>query len=144
MRIVKETVQTETTMKLLIPILILLLGSFTLYAQNDADAYRNRHLENQPPKRQYDPFGISPRFRLPHPEQPVLPDSAVHFPGNFLGNDKAFGDLSQNLPMPVAGPRSAFSSDMPVMVPDSSVQYFILQKKLDVVNPLYRSREEER
>ena len=88
-------------------------------------------------------FDISPKFQKEFPSLKFdfsypLPEIRKNEkePENRLLNDNTTYFSSR---MPVM--KGDFHSNMPVAVPDSSVHYFILNKKIQVVNPLEQKSE---
>ena len=88
-------------------------------------------------------FNISPEFQKEIPSLKFdfsypLPEIRKNEkePENRLLNDNTTYFSSR---MPVA--KGKFHSTMPIAVPDSSVHYFILNKKIEVINPLEQKSE---
>lgn len=107
--------------------LLVLIFSVAGYAQEKQNKPYNKFFNEEKPKRRYDYFDISPQFKLPNPEAPVLTDSLVKRRRYITGADISEKDFPDYFNMPVWRPGPEFSSNMPVMVPDSSVHYFILK-----------------
>lgn len=85
-------------------------------------------LEKKKPER-FDQFEISPKFKLKPSDSltfsdslPKLPEIQVHPEIAIAGKDTTD---PFRMPVVIIGP--GFHSDMPVMVPDSSVHYYIKQ-----------------
>lgn len=84
-------------------------------------------------------FVISPTFKTDTSEMKILPFKKL--PGDsFTQNDQGKNDFFANrqkyeFSMPVAG-GGPDCFNMPVFVPDSTVQYYIKEKRIDYVNPL--------
>ena len=88
-------------------------------------------------------FDISPEFQKEFPSLKFdfsypLPEIRKNEKKtqNLLLNDNTTYFSSR---MPVA--KGKFHSNMPIAVPDSSVHYFILNKKIEVINPLEQKSE---
>jgi hypothetical protein len=124
-------------------IALILSVSFYSFGQNRntqkllPDNYFSEQLDN---KRLPYSFDISPEFQeeIPVPKFDFsypLPEIQQHGEesDNQLLNDNTTYFSSR---MPVL--KSDFQSNMPIAIPDSSVHYFILNKKIEVVNPLER------
>lgn len=84
-------------------------------------------------------FAISPTFKTDTSAIKILPFQKL--PGDsFTQNNQGKNDFFANrqkpeLRMPIAsGGQDCFN--MPVFVPDSTVQYYIKEKRIDYVNPL--------
>jgi len=84
-------------------------------------------------------FAISPTFKTDTSAIKILPFQKL--PGDsFMQNNQSINDIFANrqkyeFRMPVAGGgRDCFN--MPVFVPDSTVQYYIKEKRIESVNPL--------
>jgi hypothetical protein len=84
-------------------------------------------------------FAISPTFKTDTSEFKILPFQKL--PGDsFTQNKQGKNDFFANgrkpeFRMPVAG-GGPDCFNMPVFVPDSTVQYYIKEKRIDFVNPL--------
>lgn len=84
-------------------------------------------------------FTISPTFKTDTSAIKILPFQKL--PGDsFMQNNQGKNDFFANrqkseLRMPVARGGSGHFN-MPVFVPDSTVQYYIKEKRIDYVNPL--------
>lgn len=123
---------------------LLLSISFSSFGQSKIqqellpDNYFSEQLENQ---RIPDSFKISPEFQKEIPSLkfdfsyplPEIQENEVETK-NLLLNDRTTYFSSR---MPVV--KGDFHSNMPIAVPDSSVHYYILNKKIEVVNPLFKS-----
>ena len=130
-----------------ISILIFLMSvSFISFGQDKntqkllPDNYFSEQLEKK--KLPYS-FDISPEFQK---EVPSLKFDFSYPLPEIRKNEKETGRrfLNDNTTyfssrMPVV--KGNFQSNMPIAVPDSSVHYFILNKKIEVVNPLERKSE---
>lgn len=85
-------------------------------------------------------FEISPKFKTDTSAIKILPFQKL--PGDsFTQNNQGKNDFFANrqkpeLRMPVAGGGGHDRFNMPVYVPDSTVQYYIKNKQVDYVNPL--------
>ncbi len=66
-------------------------------------------------------------IRLNLQENNMLPEVQKIISGN-----KSNKNLAHHFNMPAVKPGPAFSSNMPVMGPQSSVQYYILQKRISI------------
>ena len=87
-------------------------------------------------------FMISPKIKSDTSEFKILPiqklqgDSSMQNNQNI--NDFFSNHQKSELRMPVAGGGYNYFN-MPVAVPDSTVQYYIKEKRIDYVNPLERN-----
>jgi hypothetical protein len=85
-------------------------------------------------------FVISPTFKTDTSAIKILPFQKL--PGDsFTQNNQGKNDFFANrqkpeFRMPVAGGGGRDYFNMPVAVPDSTVQYYIKEKRIDYVNPL--------
>jgi hypothetical protein len=85
-------------------------------------------------------FVISPKFKTDTSAIKILPFQKL--PGDsFTQNNQGKNDFFANrqkpeFRMPVAGGGVHYYFNMPVAVPDSTVQYYIKEKRIDYVNPL--------
>lgn len=85
-------------------------------------------------------FAISPKFKTDTSAVKILPFQKL--PGDsFTQNNRGKNDFFANCQkpefrMPVAGGGVNNYFNMPVAVPDSTVQYYIKNKQVDYVNPL--------
>ena len=85
-------------------------------------------------------FVISPTFKTDTSAIKIRPFQK--FPGDsFTQNNQSKNDLFANhqkpeFRMPVAGGGVHYYFNMPVAVPDSTVKYYIKEKRIDYVNPL--------
>ena len=84
-------------------------------------------------------FVISPKFKTDTSAIKIRPFQK--FPGDsFTQNNQGKNDFFANhekpeFRMPVAGGGVHYYFNMPVAVPDSTVQYYIKEKRIDYVNP---------
>ncbi len=83
---------------------------------------------------------ISPTFKTDTSEIKILPFQKLPA-DSFKQNNQSKNDIFANrqkpeLRMPVAGARMHNFFNMPVAVPDSTVQYYIREKRIDYENPL--------
>ncbi len=83
--------------------------------------------QNKKNRERYNQFEISPKFK-PQPDSLFLADT---FPGipefSFTPEIVPKKDTTDPFRMPVVIVRPDFSSNMPIIVPDSSVHYYIKQ-----------------
>ena len=84
-------------------------------------------------------IAISPKFKADTTEIKILPFQKLSddtFTQNNQGKNDFFANRQKyEFRMPVAGGgRDCFN--MPVFVPDSTVQYYIKEKRIEYVNPL--------
>ena len=85
-------------------------------------------------------FAISPKFKTDTSEIKILPFQKL--PGDsFTQNNQGKNDFFANgqkpeFRMPVAGAGGRNYFNMPVAIPDSTVKYYIKEKRIDYVNPL--------
>jgi hypothetical protein len=128
-----------------IVILILLAGFFvSAYAQDKNPAFEkaikefyNRQLKTDTT----DSFALKLKPGVPFHDSIHLPDLEKNYAwplnmdSNFVFNSQPIYELR----MPVVIPASP--DNMPVLVPDSSVHYYILQKQIDYFNPLEKKRK---
>lgn len=88
-------------------------------------------------------FVISPTFKTDTSEIKIIPFHKL--PGDsFTQNDQDKNDFLANrqkpeLRMPVGGAGGRNYFNMPIFVPDSTVHYYIKEKRIDFVNPLERN-----
>jgi hypothetical protein len=88
-------------------------------------------------------FAISPTFKTDTSAIKILPFQKL--PGDsFTQNNQGKNDFFANrqkpeFRMPVAGAGGRNYFNMPVFVPDSTVQYYIKEKRIDFVNPLEKN-----
>jgi hypothetical protein len=84
-------------------------------------------------------FAISPTFKTDTSEIKILPFQKL--PGDsFTQNNQSINEIFANrqkyeFRMPVAG-GGPDCFNMPVLVPDSTVRYYIKEKRIESVNPL--------
>ncbi len=89
-------------------------------------------------------FAISPKFKTDTSEIEILPFRKL--PGDsFLQNNQNKNDFFANkekpeFRMPVAGGGYNYFN-MPIAVPDSTVEYYIKNKRIDYVNPLEKRKQ---
>ena len=119
-------------MKIVFLLSVALICTLLVQAQEKPDKLPTIPFGEINPEQHGNPFDSSPQFKLPDPEAPAFPDSLFEKPGNGMWAEGVANDVTDYFHMPVAKPGTQFSSNMPVMVPDSSVNYHILQKKLDL------------
>ena len=91
-----------------------------------------KNLPGKRDKAMFDNFDSSQGVRTDQPDSLIFPDTLRRFPEirNHPELAKPVEDTIDPYRMPVAGLGAKFHSNMPVVVPDSSVHYFILQKKI--------------
>ena len=88
-------------------------------------------------------FAISPKFKTDTSAIKIRPFQK--FPGDsFTQNNQGKNDFFANhqkseFRMPVAGGGVHYYFNMPVAVPDSTVQYYIKEKRIYYVNPLEKN-----
>jgi hypothetical protein len=103
---------------LFITTILFLSGSISVQREN-------RHNKKNPER--YNQFEISPKFK-PQPDSLFFSDT---FPGipefSFTPEIAPQKETDDPFRMPVFKVNPDFSSNMPIMVPDSSVQYYIKQ-----------------
>ena len=84
-------------------------------------------------------FAISPTFKTDTSEIKIIPFQKLPN-DSFTQNNQGINDFFANrqkpeLRMPVAG-GGYDSFNMPITVPDSTLQYYTKEKRIDYVNPL--------
>lgn len=103
---------------LFITTILFLAGSLSAQTENR---------QNKKARERYNPFEISPKFK-PQPDSLFFSDT---FPGipEFSFTPEILPEKETDDPfrMPVVIVRPDYPSNMPVMVPDSSVHYYIKQ-----------------
>ncbi|GAB1450760.1 hypothetical protein MASR2M47_08160 [Draconibacterium sp.] len=90
-------------------------------------------------------FVISPKLKTDPSEIEKLPFQKLP-DDSFKQNNQGKNDFFANSPkseysMPVAGAGGRNYFNMPVAVPDSTVHYYIKDKRVDYVNPLERNNK---
>lgn len=128
----ERTFLNQYSMKFLSSILFILVFSIAGYAQENTNKSENNLFNEEKPKQRYELFETSPKLKFPNPDGLVFSDSIRSLPGKVPIAIRPENDLTAYFSMPVAEPGDAFSSNMPVMVPDSSVHYYILQKRIRI------------
>lgn len=128
--------------------IIILLLSISLYSfgqdKNSQKLLPDNYFQEQLEKKKLPySFDISPEFQKEYPSLKF--DFSYPLP-EIRKNEKETEIrlkleklVSYCSKMPVM--KGDFHSNMPVSVPDSSVHYFILNKKIEVINPLERKFE---
>ena len=128
-------------MKTTLLIIIILVAVIITTAQElkTGNNFQNKKFNTEVITDNAEYFVISPTFKTDNSEIKILPFQKL--PGDsFTQNDQGKIDFFANhqkseLRMPVArGGLDYFN--MPVFVPDSTVQYYIKEKRIDFVNPL--------
>lgn len=122
-------------MKTLIFFLVIISCIFLVRAQEKPDKLQSIPFDTKTPGQKYDLFKSSPLFKLPAPEAPSFTDSLGNNPRYLIGADNSVKDVSDYFNMPVMKPGPAFSSNMPIMVPDTSVHYYIRQMRIEMNGP---------
>jgi len=126
-------------------LMVVILGTVIISAAQEpktVNNFQNKkfNTEVNPDTSEY--FVISPTFKTDTSEIKILPFQKL--PGDsFTQNNQNKNDFFANrqkyeLRMPVAGEGSGHFN-MPVFVPDSTVQYYIKEKRIDYVNPLEKN-----
>jgi hypothetical protein len=125
-----------------IVLIIMILGTVIIATAQESKTGKNFQqkkfsIEVNPDSAEY--FVISPTFKTDTSAIKILPFQKL--PGDsFTQNNQGKNDFFANhqkseFRMPVArGGRNYFN--MPVFVPDSTVEYYIKNKQVDIVNPL--------
>ncbi len=130
-----------------IVLFILLTGiTLSIFAQDKNPAFEKAIAEYLTQQLNTDTtklFPYSPRLNpvIPFQDSLKLPDLEKKYAWP-LQNDSTFvyyGQPMYELRMPVVIPGSP--DNMPVMVPDSNVHYYILQKNFGFVNPLEKKKK---
>lgn len=119
-------------MKALIFFIVVFSCAFLVQAQEQPDKLKSIPFNDKIPGQRDYPLEALPQFEFPAPEVPALTDSIVKIPGYIFGEEGFNTDASAYFNMPISRPGPAFSSNMPIMVPDSSVHFYILQKKIEL------------
>jgi hypothetical protein len=119
-------------MKFVFFFLVIFIFTLGIKAQEKPDKLKPKLFEKNNPGNKDNPFDSSPQFKLPGPEEPLFTDSIFKKRRNITGGVIYDKDMPDNSNMPVWKPGPEFSSNMPVMVPDTSVHYFILNKKIEM------------
>jgi hypothetical protein len=118
--VVKNYLFNKTKMKTLLFLTTFFILSGSLSAQTETP-------QNKKNRERFNQFEISPKFK-PQPDSLFLADT---FPGNpeFLFTPEILPPKESDDPfnMPIFKVNPDFSSNMPIMVPDSSVHYYIKQ-----------------
>lgn len=117
-------------MKCIAFIICILAFSLASMAQQEKKLPDNRLFIPDKSLPEHNLFDTIPFFVLPDPDGLVFTDSIreLPFPGTWFYKPEP--EFSVRYPMPVVGPGAGFSSEMPVAVPDSSVHFHILQKRI--------------
>ena len=117
-------------MKCIAFIICIFAFSLTAMAQQEKKLPENRLFVPDKSLPEYNLFDSIPSIMFPNYDDLIRSDSIreLPFPGTMLYKPEP--DLSASYPMPVAKPGAGFSSEMPVAVPDSSVHFHILQKRI--------------
>jgi hypothetical protein len=104
----------------------LLFLTTILFLSGSLSAQTEKH-QNKKNRKRYNQFEISPKFK-PQPDSLFLSDT---FPGipefSFTPEIVPENKTDDPFSMPVVIVHPDFPSNMPIMVPDSSVQYYIKQ-----------------
>lgn len=85
-------------------------------------------------------FDISPKFREQLPFE-KFKDTTLSWDSDKYNDGKFYLDSTYSeailAPMPIAGSRTIRNyHNMPIAVPDSSVEYYIKEKRINIINPL--------
>jgi hypothetical protein len=117
---VKKYLFNKTKMRTLLFLTTILILSGSLSAQTE-------NHQNKKNRERYNPFEISPKFK-PQPDSLFLSDTFPGLPEVFVYPEiLPEKETADPFRMPVFKVNPDFSSNMPVLVPDSSVQYYIKQ-----------------
>ena len=126
-----------------IVLIIMILGAaiFTSAQESKTDkTFQNKKFNTEVITDSAEYFAISPTFKTDTSAIKILPFQKL--PGDsFTQSNQGKIDFFANrqkpeLRMPVAGGGGHDRFNMPVYVPDSTVQYYIKNKQVDYVNPL--------
>ena len=122
-------------MKRWITIILLIPVSVSLFAQDYQQIPKFQKIEigKTSEKKVPEIFPISPRFK---PDTSLEKKIVYNEPDSVLVVQKY---NSYHLKMPVAG--GPFKSKMPVMVPDSTVNFAIKEKRIEFINELERNNQ---
>lgn len=104
-------------MKIFLSLLLLLVVSASAYSQEKGKTKRS--------KQQYD---LSPHFKVTRAYEYAYTDSIRRLPGHLPGNAVSGKDLDTNKRIPIIK-HHYYSSNMPILVPDSSVHHHMQIKK---------------
>lgn len=85
-------------------------------------------------------FDISPKFKEQLPFE-KFKDTTLSWDSDKYNEGKFYLDTTHSetilAPMPIAGSREIRNyHNMPIAVPDSSVEYYIKEKRINIINPL--------
>jgi hypothetical protein len=126
-----------------IVLIIMILGAaiFTTAQEHKTDkTFQNKKFNTEVITDSAEYFVISPAFKTDTSVFKIKPFPKL--PGDsFTQNNQGKNDFFANhqkpeFRMPVAGGGVHYYFNMPVAVPDSTVQYYIKEKRIDYVNPL--------
>ena len=126
-------------------ILMVILGTVIISAAqetNTGKTFQKKKFNNEVLSDSAKYLLISPKLKTDTSEAKILPFQKL--PGDsFTQNNQNITDFFSNhqkaeLRMPVAGGGYNYFN-MPVVVPDSTVRYYIKEKRIDYVNPLERN-----
>lgn len=116
-------------MKVLFFIFAVLLCIHVARAQEQDKGIQPEKFDKKAPGKPSDPTAPPSQFRLPKPETPSFRNSPNQQPRYLVRPDSTFSDATVQFNMPIVKPGPEFFSNMPIMIPDSSVHYHILQVK---------------
>ncbi len=119
-------------MKTLIFFLVIITFACLVQAQEKPDKLKSIPFDDKIPWQKDSLFDSFPQFKLPDLEAPALTDKLFNYPGDINEAHNSASSATDYFHMPIVRPGSGFSSNMTISVPDSSVHYHILQKKIDM------------
>jgi hypothetical protein len=127
-------------------LMVVILGAVIITSaqeQKTGNNFQNKKFNTEVITDTTEYFVISPTFKTDTSEIKIVPFQKL--PGDsFTQNNQGINDFFANrqkpeLRMPVAGAGGRNYFNMPVFVPDSTVQYYIKEKRIDFVNPLEKN-----
>jgi len=129
-------------MKTVVLLMTVILGAVIIASAQEAKTGNNFQKKkfNTVKTDSADYFAISPTFKTDTSEIIILPFKKLpgdSFSLNNQGKIHVFANQQKpEFRMPVAGGGGRDYFNMPIAVPDSTVEYYIKNKRIDYVNPL--------